>query len=316
MIRVRRMRDGEMKVSEGTDALREALASPEPDWISLVAPTQEEIDAVCGEIDLHPLAMRDALRERQPPKIEDFGDYLFFIVQTPVERAFSQTRRVSVFLAKQWVVSVQTTESDAMDEIAKRVEQAPEHLLQSPDALAHVIIDHMTAGFEDLTASILEEMTQLEDRVLGDASPASMEAILKMRRKVIGLARVTRAQRDVCASLCRMPHDCVRQEMMPYLRDVYDHILRVFELLESAREGLQVTRDAYLAVVNNRLSEIMRTLTIIATIMMPATLLAGIYGMNVPIPGQDSAIGFWFVLGLMAILMGVMLVYFRRKKWF
>jgi len=317
MIRVRSLREGKLLTQEGTEALRDALAIPEPDWISAIAPTREEIDALCSQMKLHPLSMRDALSEKQPPKIDIYDDYVFFVVHTPVKAAHTQTRRIAVFLAPQWIVTVQATDSDAMEQIAARVEQAPEHLIPSPDALAHVVIDHMTGGFEELTADVLEDMTKLEDLVLSDPSPSSMEAILQMRRRVIGLARVVRSQRDVCASLCRLQHEAVTAEVVPYLRDVYDHVLRVFDLLESAREGLAVTRDAYLAVVNNRLSEIMRTLTIIATVMMPLSLVAGIYGMNFDVmPGTRNPAGFWFTMGAMALLGGGMLAFFRKRGWF
>ena len=316
VIIVRSLSDGKMVRGDGADAMRKALATDRPDWVSIIEPSEDDLAAVCEILDLHPLAVRDALNEEQPPKLEDYGSHLFFIVHTPVKKAFSQTRKIAVFLAANWIVTMQTTESDAMDQIAARVEAAPEHLLTSPDALAHVVIDHMTGGFEGLTAEVLEDMTQLEDLVMGNPEPSSMEAILKMRRRVIGLLRVTRSQRDVCGSLCRMQHEALGREVQPYLRDVYDHILRVFELLESAREGLSVTRDAYLAVVNNRLSEIMRTLTIIATVMMPLSLIAGIFGMNFdPLPGATSAGAFWLCMGAMGTVAFGMLWYFRRKKW-
>ncbi|MDJ0973713.1 MAG: magnesium/cobalt transporter CorA [Planctomycetota bacterium] len=317
MIRTRSLREGTIETHEGSAGLRKALASPEPDWVTVVAPDREEIDELCDALSLHPLAVRDALKDNQPPKLHEFGDHLFFIVHTPVKQAWSETRRIAVFLSPTWIVTIQATESQVMDKIAERVEQAPEHLLSSPDALAHEVIDQMMVGFEDLTAEILDDMTKLEDLVLSDASPKSMQAILKMRRRVIGLGRVTRSQRDVCASLCRLTHPALSDEVMPYLRDVYDHILRVFELIESAREGLAVTRDAHLAIVNNRLSEIMRTLTIIATVMMPLSLIAGIYGMNFEIlPGQKSPAGFWITIGVMLGIAGAMLVYFRRRRWF
>lgn len=316
MIIVRSLVDGAMDRKEGAEAMRDALATDQPDWVSLIEPSEQDLRDICEVLDLHPLAVRDALNEDQPPKLEDYGGHLFFIVHTPVKKAFSQTRKIAVFLGDKWIVTMQTTESDAMDQIAARVEAAPEHLLTSPDALAHVVIDHMTGGFEALTAETLEEMTQLEDMVMANADSDSMEAILKMRRRVTGLLRVTRSQRDVCASLCRMEHPVIGRDVKPYLRDVYDHILRVFELLESAREGLSVTRDAYLAVVNNRLSEIMRTLTIIATIMMPLSLIAGIFGMNFePLPGATSAGAFWVCMGVMSAVALGMLWFFRRRKW-
>ena len=317
MIRVRRLREGRMRVEEGVAALRDVRDAPEPDWIAAIAPDEAEVRALCELLDLHPLAVRDALGESQPPKIDDYGEVLFFIVHTPVKAAYQQTRRVSVFLARTWIVTVQTTASDAMDEIARRVEAAPQRLLTSPDLLAHVVLDHMTSGFEALTAEVVEDLVALEDRVLGDPSPDTMEAILRMRRRVSGLLRVTRSQRDVCAALSRTPHEAVGKEALPYLRDVHDHILRVFELLESVREGLAVTRDAHLAAVNNRLSEIMRTLTIIATVMMPLSLLAGVYGMNFEgMPGVASPAGFWIVVAAMLAISGGMLLWFRRRGWF
>jgi magnesium transporter len=317
MIRVRTLRDGTMHVEEGRQAMRAAVADDTADWVSLIEPTPEQLDAAREALDLHPLAVRDALAEGHPPKLEVYGSHVFFIVHTPVQEAHSQTRKIAVFVGRSWVLTIQTTPSDAMDEIAARVEAAPERYLSSPDMLAHVILDHMTGGFEDLTAGILEDLAELEEHVLKDSGPESMEAILRMRRRVIGLTRVTRRQRDVCASLCRLEHEALSREVEHYLRDVYDHILRVFELLESAREGLAVTRDAYLAVVNNRLSEIMRTLTIIATVMMPLSLIAGIYGMNFDVlPGKQAAAGFWICMAIMGGVAGCMLWFFRRKRWF
>jgi magnesium transporter len=318
MICMRSLRDGEIQTTEGIEALGRGLKNPAPDWISVSEPSEEELAALSEKLNLHKLAIRDALSESQPPKLEDYGDHVFFVVHTPVKQAWSQTRRIAVFLGERWIVTMHRTESDAMDEIAARVEQDPEHLLQSPDALAHVVLDHMMIGFEELTAEILADMTGLEDRVLGDPSPASMEAILKMRRRVIGLTRVTRSQRDVCASLCRLSHKALSRDVMPFLRDAYDHILRVYELLESAREGMAVTRDAYLAVVNNRLSEIMRTLTVIATVMMPLSLVAGIYGMNFTkgMPLIESPAGFWITMGVMIAIAGGMIAYFRKRRWF
>jgi magnesium transporter len=317
MIVVRSLIDEKIEINEGPDGLQVALDNEQPDWINLVMPTDEDIATVCDTLHLHELAIRDALDEQQPPKIEDYGEHIFFIVHTAVSAAWTQTRRIAVFLHPRWIVTIQRTESDAMDTIAARVEQAPAHLLQSPCALAHVVIDHMTAGFELLTADLLDDLIKLEDGVLADPSPRSMEKILKMRRKVTGLLRVTRSQRDVCGSLCRLRHPALSEEVMPYLRDVYDHILRVFELLDSAREGLTVTRDAYLAVVNNRLSEIMRTLTIIATVMMPLSLIAGIFGMNFEkMPLLADPTGFWVAMGVMGALGVLMLFYFSRLRWF
>ena len=165
MIRVRSLRNGVIETTEGVQALERTLLDEAPDWIAVIAPTPEELAHLKQRMGLHELSIRDALSPTQPPKLEDFGEHIFFVVHTPVPAAWSQTRKIAVFLSPRWILTMQRTESDAMDEIAARVEQDPSYLLQSPGALAHVVIDHMTGGFESLTADLLEEMTQLEDRV-------------------------------------------------------------------------------------------------------------------------------------------------------
>ncbi len=316
MIRVRSLREGGIQLGEGVAALREAVANDQPDWISVTEPDAAEVEALCEVLGLHELAVRDALAVGSPPKIADFGAHLFFIVHTPVAKAFDQTRKIAVFLAPHWIATVQRTRSDAMDEIARRVELDPGYLLATPSALAHVVIDHMTGGFEDLTAGILDEIAQLEEAVLAGPDGGNMQALLALRRRVMGLLRVTRSQRDVCASLCRATHPAIPHEVLPYLRDVYDHVLRLHDMLEVARDSLAITRDAYLTVVNNRLSEVMRTLTVIATIMLPLSLLAGVYGMNFGwMPLLDHPLGFWFALGGMGLIAAGMLWWFRRRHW-
>ncbi len=316
MIRARSLREGAIQLTEGVQALRDAVENNQPDWIAVTEPSESEVESLCSVLGLHELALKDALAVGSPPKIADFGAHLFFIVHTPVQEAYTQTRKIAVFLAQSWIVTVQRTRSDAMDEIGRRVEQDPAYLLSTPGALAHVVIDHMTGGFEDLAAEILDEIGKLEERVLERPEPPTMDAILKLRRRVMGLLRVTRSQRDVCASLCRTSHAAIPHEIQPYLRDVYDHVLRLHDMLEIARDSLAITRDAYLSMVNNRLSEIMRTLTVIATLMMPLSLLAGIYGMNFDqMPLARHPLGFWAALATMLALAGGMLLWFRRRNW-
>jgi len=317
MIQVMSVREEKLVVEEGIPALAGALEDDHPDWVWVVDPTPEEMGALCERLGLHDLAVRDSLMPHVPPKISDFGSHLFFIVHTPVAKAWSQTRKIAFFLAATWIVTVQRTKSDAMEEIARRVRADPVYMLRTPDTLAHAAIDHLTGGFESLTTDVLDEITALEESVLTKPGRDATQRMLKVRRTVVGLLRVTRAQRDVCAALCRSASNVIHKETLPYLRDVYDHVLRLFEMLEGARESLAMTREAYLSVVNNRLSEIMRTLTMIATIMMPLSLLAGIYGMNFEVlPLREHPAGFWITLVLMGAIAAGMLLWFRMRRWY
>jgi len=157
---------------------------------------------------------------------------------------------------------------------------------------------------------------ELEEKTLGNPAPEVMTTVLELRHEVGALARTVRSQRDVCQSLTRIPHPALPKKVQPYLRDVYDHLVRVHDLLEGVRDTLGSARDAYLSSVNNRLSDVMRVLTVIATIMMPLGLIAGIYGMNFQeMPLLESHWGFWIALGGMTILGSSMLYFFRRRGW-
>ena len=130
------------------------------------------------------------------------------------------------------------------------------------------------------------------------------------------LLRITRMQRDVCLTLSRTNHPVLSKQITPYLRDVYDHCLRVYDHLEGVRDSLSAARDGYLSAVNNRLSESMRVLTVIATIMMPLSLVAGVFGMNfADMPLLRDGWGFWLTVGFMVAVGGGMLVWFRRRRW-
>ncbi len=317
MIEVRCLVNGECQVTDGIEAMT-ATKTVEARWIRVVAPTKDEEKALIDQLGLHELAIRDALREGLPPKMQDFGNHIFMILNTPMTAGESRVRKIAMFLGKTFVVTLQRVEIGTLDALAARIDKDPKHTLASPCSVAHVVLDHMMDGFEQMADRMNLEITRLEDRVMRDVSPEVMREIIRLRRQLGWLQRLTRSQRDVCMSLSRVPHEVVDEAILPYLRDVYDHVLRIYEMLDAGRDGLTAARDAHLSVVNNRLSEIMRTLTIIATIMMPLSLLAGIYGMNMKgIPGVESDVGaFWIMIGLMGIVAFVMLRSFRKRGWF
>jgi magnesium transporter len=159
-------------------------------------------------------------------------------------------------------------------------------------------------------------LINLEDRTDTDPDDDTMRAIIDLRNDLTRTARVVRSQRDVAGMLARATYEQLPERLTPYLRDVYDHLLRVHDQIEGARDQILAVRDLYLALVNNRLSDIMRVLTVIATIMMPLSLVAGIWGMNVGgLPGAQSRLGFWVVCVAMGLLATAMLVWFRRRRW-
>jgi magnesium transporter len=161
-----------------------------------------------------------------------------------------------------------------------------------------------------------EQVEGIEDACTSRPHASQMERILTIRQEASRLARTVRTQRDVCALLYRTEHPALPKKVQPYLRDIYDHILRVYEMLEAVREGISAARDAYFASVNTRLNEVMRTLAVVATLMMPFGVITGIYGMNFEwMPGLDHHAGFWLAVVGMSLICVLMYVVFRWRRW-
>jgi len=221
-----------------------------------------------------------------------------------------------MFLSKDWLVTVLRAPSATIEKFLARVRKDPEYYSSTRAFLAHSLLDQLMDAFEERIDALSDTVEELEDRILADPEPALMERILDLRREAAILMRTVRGQRDVCQTLQRMAHPAIPKKTLPWFRDLYDHAQRVHDLLERVREGLGAARDAYLSAANNRMSEIMRVLTIIATTMMPLTLIVGLYGMNFDqMPGIHDPRGFWITLGVMAALTAALIAYFRHRRW-
>ena len=288
-----------------------------PAWIEAIGPTGPELAALEQRFGLHELALEDAVKAGHPPKLEDFGEHLFVIAHTPVPGDDGEpTRKVALFLSKDWLVTVLRTPSPTIEAFLERVRKDPAYYSSTRAFLVHSLLDQLMDAFEVRIDELFDTVEAMEDEILADPSPELMERILDLRRETSALVRTVRAQRDVYQGMQRLVHPVLPKKALPWYRDLYDHAQRVHDLLERVREGLAAARDAYLSAANNRLSETMRVLTIIATTMMPLTLIVGLYGMNFDfMPGIHHPWGFWLIVGAMAMVTLAMLAFFRRRRW-
>jgi len=315
LLRVHRLAAHALSLEEQPDEVRPPPKG-ERIWIEAVGPSVEECSRLVASLGLHELALEDAVTPGHPPKFEVFDDYLFLIAHTPDTDAEEGTRKIAIFLAKEWIVTMLREPVEALQGVEARVQRDPDRYLQAPAALAHLVLDQMTDGFERLVDELRDHVEGIEDTCYSDPEAKQMEGILERRQEASQLARTVRTQRDVCAALFRTTHPALPKRIQPYLRDIYDHILRVHDMLEGVREGLAAARDAYFASVNTRLNEVMRTLTVIATIMMPLGVITGVWGMNFRwMPGLDSPWGFWLTILAMSGLSFGMVAFFRWRRW-
>ncbi|HEY6212072.1 MAG TPA: magnesium/cobalt transporter CorA [Vicinamibacterales bacterium] len=290
-------------------------------WVDLAAPSIPESLILSETFAFHPLSVEDATSARQYPKIEAYDGYLYVILHgidfhENVADAF-QTHDVDFFVGPAFLVTVHDGHAQAVNELRDHAPRNPKILGEGAVALFHRIVDGMVDSYRPEMDKLEDRLDQLEKQVFDAPDAKLMRKILDEKRQVARLRRIVTPQRDVVSRLARREFIDVSTEMSFRFRDIYDHLVRVADDALMFQDRITGMLDAHLSNVSNRLNEVMKVLTVVATVFMPPTLLAGIYGMNVPMPkfpGGDLA-QFWWLVGLSVAMMLAMLAWFRRRRW-
>lgn len=308
-----RVLDGDTVLVRGAEALG-SLASGSPVWIDLVEPDQATLETVGRHFGLHPLSLEDCLHVPQRPKIELFDDHLFLIWIVPGIEQASDATEIDAFLGESWLVTVHAASLSAIDHAAQ---DARELLVRGPDRLLHAILDGLVDGVFESLDRLGESLDALEDEVLQPAgsSPEYLRRIHDLRRRLLELHRTLAPERDIIRSVVR-EREIAGSDAYRYYSDVGDHLARVEDELDVLRNVAADLIDIHLSAVGNRTNEIMKRLTVVATIFMPLTLITGIYGMNFrAFPELSWRFGYPGVVIVMVLIAAAMLVYFRRRGW-
>jgi magnesium transporter len=298
--------------ADGLDATGEARCI----WVDVSGPDPGDLDRVGRRFGLHPLALEDCLHVPQRPKIEVFDDHLFVIWTTPgFAGQGADPTEVDAFLGDHWIVTIHQWANQAVESAARDAEVL---MASGPDRVLHAVLDHLVDGVFVAIDELGESLEGLEDELLeGEegASPSRLREIHVMRRQILDLHRVIAPERDIVRSLVR-ERDFVSPDAFRYFSDIGDHLARVEDELDALRNIATDLTDIHLAAVGNRTNEIMKRLTVVATIFMPLTLITGIYGMNFRrFPELGWRFGYPGVVALMMVVAVSMLVYFRRRGW-
>jgi len=289
-------------------------------WVDLQAPSVPESLILSDTMGFHPLAVEDAMSALQYPKVEAYEAYLYVVLHdidfAPGELGF-KTHDIDFFLGPTYLVTVHDGRSSAITELLDHCPRNPRILADGPVPLFHRIVDAMVDHYRPEVEKLEDRLDGLEDQVFANPTPALARQILSQKRDVSSLRRVTTPQRDVIARLARREFADFTPEMAFRFRDVYDHLVRIADDALIFQDRITGILDAHLSNVSNRLNEVMKVLTVLATIFMPLTLLTGIFGMNVDLPHFPGgpAAQFWWLFGFMAIVVVVMLAWFHRKRW-
>jgi magnesium transporter len=267
--------------------------------------------------------LEDVVNLHQRAKVEDYGDTLFIVGRSVTLDERLETEQVSLFLGKNFVVSFQERPGLCLDPIRQRILQDQGRVRQAgPDYLAYAILDAIVDSYFPVLDQYVERLETLDAQVSNHHPRETMGRIHEMRGELLLLRRAIWPHREALNTLARDPHLLVSDETRVYARDCLDHIVAIVDLTETYREMCSDLRDYFLTVVSARLNEIMKVLTVIATIFMPLTFIAGVYGMNFAtdaspwnMPELRWYCGYPFALGLMALTALATIVYFWRKRW-
>ncbi len=286
-------------------------------WLDFEAPTDEQIDELGREYPFHPLALDDVRTFDQRAKLQDFGDYLFLSLHT-LSRSGRETLRdheLEAFLGPDYLITLHREPMPLLEDVRQRFEGDKGKGERGADFLLYVIVDEMVEAIFPVLDGVEEEIDTLEDQTIEKPTPETLQSIFHLKRELIEMRRTIAPMREVMIGLASARYGLVDNATALYYRDVYDHLARIHELIETERDLLGSALDTYLSVVSNRLNEVMKRLTLIATIFLPISFLVGMGGMNFPqFPFEN-----WLVYGaLMAALVLVptgMLVYFWKQGW-
>ena len=308
------------KEIRSVEDLREEKDRPGILWINIDGLQDvhllEEIGMIFG---LHPLILEDILSTDQRPRAEDYNDYIFIVlkhIHNHVDQSF-HAEQISIVLGKNFVLSFQEKEAALFDPIRERLRSAKGRIRKAgADYLAHHLMDSIVDQYFVVLEDIEEKIEQLDNDLVRDPTPARLHTIHQLKRDLIVLRKSLWPLRDAIGLLQRSDSPLIIDSDLIYFKDISDHIIAIIDTVDTFREMLASMLDIYLSSVSMKLNEIMKVLTIIATIFMPLTFLAGVYGMNFKyMPELEWPWGYFGILTVMLVIALGMILFFRRKKW-
>ena len=296
-------------------------------WLDIDGLGDVELIRQLGEkYELHPLALEDTLSPHQRPKVEDYDAHLYMVARMPhLDRvAFAvDLEQISFFLKKGLIISVQERPGDCFDPVRERLRHGKGRIRTAgADYLAYALTDAIVDHYFPVIEGVSDILDVVEDKVLTRAETSTLQEIHRLKQELMGIRRAMWPQRDALGSLVREHHKLIGEANRSYWRDCYDHVIQIIDILESERERASALTDLYLSSVSNRMNEVMKVLTVVATIFMPLGFITGLYGMNFDrsvsrwnMPELGWTYGYFFALGMMLLMAGLMVGYFYWKGW-
>lgn len=294
-------------------------------WVDFVAEPPDICFPILERFGFHPLAIDDALQETHVPKLDDWGDYLYIVLNYIHARKNggdwdTSVDELDIFLGTNYIVTHHDHPLVAIDATWNFCNRDPRTLQDGPDHVLYKITDYLVADYMPVIEEIDEGINQIEDQVFDRPSPQTLEKLFALKRVLQAMRRILLPQREVLNKLARDSYKVVDPKDRIFFRDIYDHLVRLHDLNESLRDLVTGAQDMYLSAINNRMNEIVKTLTIITVLFMPLTFLTGYFGMNFFEPQGNqqwwtSNPVFYVTLATVFILPTAMYLWMRRRRW-
>lgn len=294
-------------------------------WVDFMSEPQEIAEPILKSFGFHPLAIDDALQETHTPKIDDWGDYIYIVLNIMNYRQEngifeSEIDELDIFLGKNFVITFHDQLISAIEDAWSACQRDTRHVQDGPDHLLYRITDALVMGYMPLVEQIDHQIDHIEDQVFDNPSRNTLEQIFALKRILLSMRRIILPQREVLNKLARDDYRVIDPKDKIFFRDIYDHLVRLHDINESLRDLVSGTMDTYLSVINNRMNEVMKTLAIITTLFMPITFVTGFFGMNFFEPvanlvGWTTQQVFEITVGIMLGLPIIMYLWMRRRTW-
>jgi magnesium transporter len=291
-------------------------------WVDIEASSRHQHALLEKVFHFHPLAIEDTLTPKTRVKLEEYPDYLFLVVPgVRFDEATSdpydiEATNLYCFLGHNYLVTVHSGPSRTVAEVQERLERSPELLSRGVEMLLHGVVDAAVDHYLPMVDQVDVIVDDLEERVFGKHETGSIEDVFKVRRLIVQLRRHLAPLREVLNALTNRPHPCIAPSTQVYFRDVYDHTIRIVESVEAFRDLLATVLDIHLTQASNQMNQVMKSLSVVATISLPLVVLAGVFGMNFQsLPLIHNPWGFIWAIALMAALAGAMFWVLRRRGW-
>ena len=282
----------------------------------------EKLRSLATSFGAHRLAIADAINVGQRAKMERYGRQVFIVLRMPLPGTHG-TEQVSLLVGDGFVLSMQEHSGDVFEAVRERIRKGFGRIRGSgPEYLAYALIDAVVDGYFPVLEALGDELDTLEDEVFGDPDKETLARLHGLKRDLVNLRKAIWPHRDLLAALQRETEDLISEEIRHHIRDAYDHVVRLIDLVEALREVAIDLMSTYLTMVSNRMNEVMKVLTVVATIFIPLGFIAGVYGMNFDtstsrwnMPELSWAFGYPAVLLFMLVAAGGMLLYMRSRRW-